>query len=148
VGETLARLVALIASGDVSAAEDLRRELPAVPRWTAGEARRIRHACSTWSIDPARFGVIPLPPLDPELWPLRASMLLDPVPVYPTDADFQRAAMEASSHETEPAYAWRLEAIRWRRGHPGKPLDLGAIGVEAQKILALFARRAGGVAAS
>lgn len=141
---TADRLVAMITSGDVSAAEYLRRELPGVPRWNELDARRLRHACACWDIDPARFGVAPLPPLAAWLWPLRASMLLDPVPLHPLDGDFQRAAMEAASHELEPAYAWRLEAVRWRMHHPGRSLDLGAIEAATRDTLALFARRRGG----
>lgn len=85
----------------------------------------------------------------PDLWPVRASLLCEPVPIFPTDEDFQRAAMAATNHFPEPAHVWRMEAIRWRRNpaNRGQPMDLPAIQVQAEAAMVRLAVRAAGGAA-
>lgn len=121
-------LVSLISSGDVDAAETYRGGWCSGRAWTRIESAHIRGACSRWGVDPTRFGAAPAPVCPPDLWPVRASFVAGEVPLYPTDEDFQTAVMAATNHYPEPAYVWRMEAIRWRRGPGyGQPLDLPAI---------------------
>jgi hypothetical protein len=110
--------------------------------WRPAEAALIRSACARWGVDPAGFGVAPRPECPPHLWSLRATLTLPAVPAHPTESDFHLAAMEAASHAPAPEWTWRLEAIRWRVGHPETPLDLAAIQAATADTLALFARRA------
>lgn len=66
--------------------------------------------------------------------PVRSHLLFGAVPLFPTSDDFQLAAMVAS-HANDAAAEWRVEAIRWRRGNEGKPLDLRAIAVATSERL-------------
>ena len=121
-------LASLISSGDINAAESYHLGWCSTRMWSGIESAQIRSACSRWGVDPARFGAAPAPVCPPDLWPVRASFIAGDVPLFPTDEDFQTSAMAATNHYPEPAYVWRMEAIRWRRGAGrGQPLDLPAI---------------------
>lgn len=139
-----AALASLIASGDVSSAESYYAGWCTARTWTRTESAHIRGACSRWGVDPVRFGVAPAPVCPPELWSVRAHLIAGEVPLYPTDEDFQTSAMAATRYYPEPAHVWRMEAIRSRRGAPGRgqPLDLPAIQAAAVTAMArLSARR-------
>lgn len=56
--------------------------------------------------------------------PFEASVRYGEVPLYPTSEDFHNF-VSTKFHEQRPAAHWHLEAIRWRRKHPGKPLNDG-----------------------
>lgn len=64
-----------------------------------------------------------------EFLPFRAGVLFGPVSLYPTSEDFHNAA--TLYDEAEPAAHWQIEAIRYRRLHPGAPLDEDALAVIA-----------------
>jgi hypothetical protein len=135
-------LSSLILSGDISGAEAYMRGWCEGRAWTATEAASVRSACSKWGVDPARFGVAPRPACPVDMLPLRAHLICDPVPEYPTDEDFQRAAMRATNEWPEAAYVWRMEAIRWRRGAGnGKPLNLPVIQAATEKALVRLAAK-------
>ena len=133
-------LASVITSGDVQTARiDYAASGPRA--WSTSEAGAIRSACAKWGVDPTGFGVPRAPVCPPELWPVRALLVLPVIPAYPTSEDFQSAAMQAD--HADPIYAWRCEAVRWRMGHGGQSLDLPAIEAATHNLLALFARRAG-----
>lgn len=56
--------------------------------------------------------------------PFAAGIRYGAVPPYPTSEDFQNFA-GVKEHEQRPEAHWHLEAIRWRRANPGKPLNDG-----------------------
>lgn len=137
-----ARLSQLIESGDVDAARRYFATDCGSKPWGGIDAARVRCACAKWGIDPTALGCSPPRECPSDLWHLRASFQCAPVPMHPTGGDFQLASMQAASNVAEPAYVWRLEAIRWRMGHPGADLDLPAIEAKAIEMRAFFARRA------
>jgi hypothetical protein len=61
---------------------------------------------------------------DFDLLPIAAHVRYGAVPPYPTSEDFQNFAC-TKEHEQRPEAHWHLEAIRWRRQHPGVALDDG-----------------------
>jgi hypothetical protein len=63
---------------------------------------------------------------DFDLLAFRAHVLFGEVPLYPIEGDFELAVSHAF-HAEDAAADWRVEAVRWRRMHAGKPLDLPAI---------------------
>lgn len=136
-------LTSLILSGDIGAAETYMGGRCAGRTWAHGEAIGIRNACAKWGIDAARFSAGRAPIVcPPELWSVRAHLICGEVPVYPTDEDFQRAAMSATSEFPEPAYVWRMEAIRSRRGPGyGKPLDLPVVQAATEAAVARLTAR-------
>ena len=137
-------LANLILSGDISAAEVYRDGWCSGRTWTHSEAVQIRQACGKWGVDPARFGGASVPVCPPELWSVRAHLIAGEVPLYPTDEEFQTAAMAATRHFPEPAYVWRMEAIRSRRGAPGRgqPLDLPAVQAATERAMVRLAAKA------
>lgn len=66
-----------------------------------------------------------------DLLPLACSLYFAPVPLFPIEGDFELAVSQAFHTEDgsfeHAAARWRVEAIRWRRQHAGKPLNLDAI---------------------
>lgn len=73
--------------------------------------------------------------------PLRAHILFGAVPERPIENDFHHAVSVAFG-ANDAAAEWRVEAIRWRRRHPGRPLDLHAIATATAKriFLAVWAQ--------
>lgn len=137
-----ATLADIITSGDISFARTYLTEWCAGRAWSQTEAAAIRGACSRWGIDPADFrAAAPPRRLDAGSLALRASLMLAPVPSCATDGDFQIAAMQAAAHPDEPAFSWRMEAIRFRLHHPTKALDLDAVFAATVDTLALWRRR-------
>lgn len=140
--KTSPTLADIITSGDISLARTYFTGWCSGRRWTPTEAAVIRGACSRWGIDPADFrAAAPLRRLDAGSLALRASLMLAPVPSCATDGDFQAAAMEAAAHPNEPAFSWRMEAIRFKLHHPTKALDLDAVFAATVDTLALWRRR-------
>ena len=136
-------LSSLIRSGDVDAARKFYADRCDSRLWGTIDGGLIRGACAVWGVNPAGFGVKPPAECPPELWPLRAAFVCEPLPVNPTSEDFQAAAMSANRHfPDEPCFTWRLEAIRWRMQNRVGEMDLGAIHVATLSMLAIFDRRA------
>ena len=136
-------LSSLIRSGDVDAARKFYADRCDSRLWGAIDGGIIRGACAVWGVNPAGFGVKPPAECQPELWPLRAAFVCEPLPVNPTSEDFQAAAMSAGRHfPDDPCFTWRLEAIRRRMQNRVGEMDLGAIHVATLSMLAIFERRA------
>jgi hypothetical protein len=135
-------LSSLIRSGDVDAASKFYDDRCESRLWGAINGGIIRGACAVWGVNPADFGVEPPAECPPELWPLRAAFVCEPLPGNPTREDLQAAAMSADRHfPAEPCWTWHLEAIRWRMQNPVGEMDLGAIHTATLLMLAIFERR-------
>lgn len=65
---------------------------------------------------------------DFDFLPFRACLLYGDVPEYPIQGDFEHAVSVAFGAR-DAAADWRVEAVRWRRQHPGTPMDRKAIAI-------------------
>ena len=81
-----------------------------------------------------------LGPIDPDLLPLRAHVLYEPVPLYPIEGDFHLAASVVAAEPHEPAAHWRIEAIRERRAHAAIAFDPEVLGRIAARVAVRMAR--------
>lgn len=81
------------------------------------------HAGGAWARGSPTPGGRKAAPIDLELLPFKAALAYGEVPLYPIAGDFEDAVSAALNAEDDPAAQWRLEAVRWRRQNPGRPLD-------------------------
>ncbi len=73
--------------------------------------------------------------------PFRAHMVYGDVPRYPSESDFQMAAMEVSHSPDDAAAHWRLEAVRERRLRPAAPLSGDTLTVINARVAARLYKR-------
>jgi hypothetical protein len=74
---------------------------------------------------------------DFEMLPFRAHVLYGDVPLYPISEDFHLAVSVAFGRD-DAAADWRVEAVRWRLAHMGKPLNEGLREIAAATAARLY----------